>query len=85
MIEDLELGAAISAAISFCGNGCSIIVGVSHGIVTLEGDADTRERRQAVERVARGFAGVREVVNDITIRVAAAEEAESSEGHRASE
>ena len=85
MIEDMELAAAISAAILLYMESCAVVVGVSHGLVTLEGDVDSPDRRQDVEHVARRFAGVRDIVNDITVRAVAAEATASSADLPASE
>ncbi len=40
---------------------------VSHGVVTLEGEVDTRRQRDDAERAVRNLHGVRRIVNNIAV------------------
>ena len=66
-LDDIDLAAAIAAQLRLYAPGCAIVVGVTHGVVTLEGDAGTRERRDRIEALVRRlFSGVKGIVNRIT-------------------
>ncbi|HEV3154734.1 MAG TPA: BON domain-containing protein [Candidatus Baltobacteraceae bacterium] len=64
-IDDIELAAALAMALhTEPGMPSSILVDVSRGVVTLEGDADVYQRA-AAEQLVRRFIGVKDVVNAI--------------------
>lgn len=77
-VDDLDLGAAISAALVLHAGGCSVVLEVNHGIVTLEGEVDTPERAQKIEAAVRRFRGVNRIDNRITLREDSRATAESS-------
>jgi osmotically-inducible protein OsmY len=84
-VDDLDLGAAISSALLLCAAGSSMVLEVSHGIVTLEGEVDTRKRAREIESAVRRFRGVRKIVNRITVREAPRATGESRADRPASE
>lgn len=53
-LDDIDLGASIAAALAKL-RAPGITVDVSHGAVTLEGEADTEKQRNAAELIARRF------------------------------
>jgi osmotically-inducible protein OsmY len=68
-IEDIDLAAAISARLQIDPRVPSeVIVGVSNLVVTLEGEAETQEQREAAEALVRQFRGVAGVVNGIILK-----------------
>lgn len=66
-IDDIDLAAAISAAIHEGGAHSSIVVDVTAGVVTLEGAVDTDGQRSTAEALVRQFEGVAGVINAIVI------------------
>lgn len=66
-LDDIDLAAAIAAELGLFVPASPIVVGVTHGVVTLEGEAITTERRKTIEALVRQFAGVREIVNLVTV------------------
>lgn len=68
-IDDIDLAAALSAALER--NPllpATVLVDVSDGIVTLQGEVDHPKERGEAEAVARRFHGVAGVINAITLR-----------------
>jgi osmotically-inducible protein OsmY len=65
---DIDLAAAIAAALNLQLNGSSggVTVSVSNGIVTLEGTVAAGEDRERAERIVRSFT-VAGVVNAIAV------------------
>ncbi|HEY9179140.1 MAG TPA: BON domain-containing protein [Candidatus Baltobacteraceae bacterium] len=53
-VDDIDLAAAIAAALQDSLR-CGITVHVSHGKVTLEGEADTDQQRARAESIAYRF------------------------------
>lgn len=53
VMDDIDLAAAIAAALQLKLHAAGITVDVSHGAVTLEGEADSEQQRNAAELVAR--------------------------------
>ena len=69
IIADIELAAAITTALrSNAHVPDGVIVDVSHAVITLEGEVDNQDERNAVERLVRGFAGDVAVINKIAFR-----------------
>jgi osmotically-inducible protein OsmY len=67
-IDDIDLAAAIAAFMQFDGEPPEVTIGVSEGIVTLEGEVETIQQRDAAESIVRRF-NVAGVINAITLRV----------------
>jgi osmotically-inducible protein OsmY len=68
-LDDIDLAAALSAALHAQRRVPSAVtVDVTDGIVTLEGEVDTRAQREAAESFVRSFSAVAEVINAITIK-----------------
>lgn len=66
-IDDIDLAAAIAAALQFEPDVPSTItVDVCRGVVTLLGETETTSQRLAAEAVAYRFEGVLDVQNAIT-------------------
>lgn len=67
--DDIDLAAALSAALER--NPLlpvTVLVDVSGGTVTLQGEVDRPKEREEAEAVARRFHGVAGVINAITLR-----------------
>lgn len=68
-IDDIDLAAAIAASMQLDGDTpAEVTVGVSEGVVTLEGEVETVQQRDAAESIVRRF-HVEGVINAITLRV----------------
>jgi osmotically-inducible protein OsmY len=68
-LDDIDLAAALSAALHAQRHVPSAVtVDVTDGIVTLEGEVDTRAQREAAESLVRGFNAVGDVINAITVK-----------------
>lgn len=80
-IDDIDLAAAIAASLQFNGNAVDVTVNVTDGVVTLEGEVDTPQKRQAAESAARRF-HVAGVINALTVRKATDRRTPESDGHR---
>lgn len=58
-----------AAAIGLASLGCGTkAAGSDEGVVTLRGQVETQAERQLAVMVARDVNGVKDVVNDITVR-----------------
>lgn len=82
-LDDIDLAAAIAAELRIYAPQYAIVVGVTHGSVTLEGDVAAPAERDAIEARVRRFAAVREIVNQIAVRAAVRVRATSREGRPA--
>lgn len=82
-LDDIDLAAAIAAELRLYAPASPIVVGVTHGVVTLEGTTIAAERRESIEALVRRFAGVREVVNLITVSATPGERSKPHEDLRA--
>jgi osmotically-inducible protein OsmY len=66
-IDDIDLAAALAAALERSGSLPSILVAVSDGVVTLEGAAESERQREQAEAVVRRFRGVAGVFNNVAL------------------
>ena len=66
-IDDIDLAAAIAAALQSARIPPAVMICVSHAVVTLEGQVDNLKQRKAVESLVRRFDGVAGIVNGITV------------------
>lgn len=70
-LSDIDLAAALAARYHAASTAWRhVIVNVSNGIVTLEGEVENAGMRLAAEDLARRFYGVVDVVNALTPRAA---------------
>lgn len=68
-IDDIDLAAAIAAALQFEPDiPCTITVDVCGGLVTLLGETETSAQRLSAETIASRFAASSEIKNAITIQ-----------------
>lgn len=65
-LDDIDLAAAIAAELQRKLRAQGITVDVSHGAVTLEGEAETGPQRNAAEIIARRFCP--DVTNAVRVR-----------------
>lgn len=65
-LDDIDLAAAIAAALAHKLRASGITIDVSHGAVTLEGEADTEKQRNAAEMLARRFCS--DVTNAVRVK-----------------
>ena len=79
-IDDIDLAAALAGSMQLNGELANITVDVSDGVVTLEGEVDTPQKREAAELVARRF-HLTAVINAITVREADDGMSRGSDGH----
>ena len=69
VIDDIELAAVIAAAMQSEGHvPASVTLDVSDAVVTLEGEVETEEQRDAAEFLVRDFKAVAGIINRVTLR-----------------
>lgn len=68
-ITDVDLAATVKSKLAINPNTSAIKIGVdaTNGVITLSGVVPTQREKDEAEQVAKGTAGVRGVVNNITI------------------
>jgi osmotically-inducible protein OsmY len=67
-LEDIEIAAAIAAAMLDANADPRITLEVSNGVVTLEGEVEDSRERDMAESLVRGFATVSRIVNTVTVQ-----------------
>lgn len=68
-IDDIDLAAAIAVALQFDSRvPMQITVEVSKAFVTLQGEVENRQQREAAELLVRTFDGVTGIHNCITLK-----------------
>lgn len=80
-LDDIDLAAAIAAALHVQARAAGITVNVSHGAVTLEGEAESEQQRTRAEDIARQFCA--EVTSAVRVREARARSQALPEDRRA--
>lgn len=65
-VDDIDLAATIAAALQTTLRAAGIMVAVSHGVVTLEGEAETERQRALAEKIARRFCS--DLTNAVRVR-----------------
>lgn len=65
-LEDIDLAAMIAVALHIKLRAAGVTVAVSHGAVTLEGEAESEQQRSGAEDIARRFCD--DVTNAVRVR-----------------
>lgn len=68
-IDDIDLAAAIAAELQFDAHvPVGVTLAVTRSVVTLEGEVDDPEQREAAEAIVRRFRSVRAIRNNVILR-----------------